>query len=878
MTAISKEAISIFQFIENVYKTPGDIANTIQSWKDLSKSKSPDERNHNTISAIVAGGQLFDSYVLRYIEVIGKKNIPGGIGIALDAASLGISINELSNDAINKHKIETGDVLNALSSIASIAGSLALVAAAGATAPAWLIPAAIGLTATGIALGYGSIIAGDRTIDLNPMLQSLSSLSSAIGDDFNQAYKTLIDSIEWTSRTIEEAANSFAESTVNLIDQLENILAEAISDGYYDATGFLNDFLNKTGDWFGDTASDFQSAIAAALRRLIDPIIVDMDGDGIELTPRSASNVVFDMDGDGVKEWTGWIGKDDAFLVIDANNNGKIDSIAELIGDQNRSGFTELSTYDSNSDHILNTSDSTWSKLRLWRDVNSNGLTDNGELLTLAEGGIKSIDLHYTTVNFTAEGNRIHESSIFEKIGGGVGTLVDAWLDVNNFAQKLGVITTNNTTVDALPNIRNYGDVSTLRQAMLTDAALTTLVNTVINLQPNQLAGIREQVEQILFRWADTNDVAIDSRGPNFDGRILATLEKFLGTPYWAGGNSNPIPQAVPNLTRAWSSIVDGIESRLLLAGPLKAFLPSTVYDLGADRFITLGTIDEVLSGVKIGQPTTDTLARAKYWSALIPVINRLAEDSGIDSNTAVHRNKIITALDDIGLGKFQDLLHAGIVSAVLPASGILDKNGVYQLSDTADTAFLTGSTQAVFGLGGNDRLTASDPYSPVMLDGGDGDDVIYGSEGADWLDGGKGADQMIGYGGDDTYLVDNAGDTVSEAQNGGADTVKASVDWTLGDNFENLVLLGTAALKGTGNALDNQIAGNGGANTLAGGGGGDSLDGGAGADAMAGGVGTTPTPWTTPATRWRRPRTRAPTRSTAASASPSARTSKTWS
>ena len=757
MTAISKEAISIFQFIENVYKTPGDIANTIQSWKDLSKSKSPDERNHNTISAIVAGGQLFDSYVLRYIEVIGKKNIPGGIGIALDAASLGISINELSNDAINKHKIETGDVLNALSSIASIAGSLALVAAAGATAPAWLIPAAIGLTATGIALGYGSIIAGDRTIDLNPMLQSLSSLSSAIGDDFNQAYKTLIDSIEWTSRTIEEAANSFAESTVNLIDQLENILAEAISDGYYDATGFLNDFLNKTGDWFGDTASDFQSAIAAALRRLIDPIIVDMDGDGIELTPRSASNVVFDMDGDGVKEWTGWIGKDDAFLVIDANNNGKIDSIAELIGDQNRSGFTELSTYDSNSDHILNTSDSTWSKLRLWRDVNSNGLTDNGELLTLAEGGIKSIDLHYTTVNFTAEGNRIHESSIFEKIGGGVGTLVDAWLDVNNFAQKLGVITTNNTTVDALPNIRNYGDVSTLRQAMLTDAALTTLVNTVINLQPNQLAGIREQVEQILFRWADTNDVAIDSRGPNFDGRILATLEKFLGTPYWAGGNSNPIPQAVPNLTRAWSSIVDGIESRLLLAGPLKAFLPSTVYDLGADRFITLGTIDEVLSGVKIGQPTTDTLARAKYWSALIPVINRLAEDSGIDSNTAVHRNKIITALDDIGLGKFQDLLHAGIVSAVLPASGILDKNGVYQLSDTADTAFLTGSTQAVFGLGGNDRLTASDPYSPVMLDGGDGDDVIYGSEGADWLDGGKGADQTMRQIADKTHGIRQA-------------------------------------------------------------------------------------------------------------------------
>ncbi|MEF8754990.1 MAG: calcium-binding protein [Accumulibacter sp.] len=621
---------------------------------------------------------------------------------------------------------------------------------------------------------------------------------------------------------------------------MTGVIAQILEDGYYGTADFLASFLDSVGLWLRDTASDFQDAIAAALRRLLDPIIVDLDGDGIELTARADSNVVFDMDGDGLKEWTGWIGKDDAFLVIDANLNGKIDSIAELIGDQNRSGFAELVTYDANADGILDAADPTWTEFRLWRDANSNGVTDAGELLTLAQGGIKSIDLHYTTVNFTAAGNRIHETSVFEKTAGGVGTLADAWLDVDNVAQRLGSMETGNTTVDGLPNVRNYGDVPTLREAMLGDVALTTLVNTVVNQQPNQLAGVREQIEQILFRWADTNDVAIDSRGPNFDGRVLATLEKLLGTPYRAGGMSNPTPQAVANLAQAWDRVVDGMESRLLLAGPFKDTLPPTVYDAGVDRFVTIGTIDDVINSIKIGQPATDTLARANYWAAGITVINRLAEDSGSDPGSLAHRSKIQAALGEIGLGTFQDLLHAGISTAVLPAAGTLDKDGVFRLSDAAETANLTAATQAVFALGGDDRLIASRAlgYASVMLDGGHGADTLQGTDNADWLDGGAGADRMIGLGGDDTYIVDDAADVVIENWSGGTDTVKSSVDYTLGGDLEHLSLLGTANLKGTGNAQANTLTGNSGANTLSGGDGNDTLDGGAGVDTLAGGLG----------------------------------------
>jgi len=110
----------------------------------------------------------------------------------------------------------------------------------------------------------------------------------------------------------------------------------------------------------------------------------------------------------------------------------------------------------------------------------------------------------------------------------------------------------------------------------------------------------------------------------------------------------------------------------------------------------------------------------------------------------------------------------------------------------------------------------------------------LVGNDGNNRLDGRAGADTMSGGQGNDVYVVDDAGDTVVELAGQGTDTVKATIDYTLGANVERLTLMGSADINGGGNELANVLTGNGGANRLDGGLGADSLTGGAGGDTYA--------------------------------------------
>jgi len=223
-----------------------------------------------------------------------------------------------------------------------------------------------------------------------------------------------------------------------------------------------------------------------------------------------------------------------------------------------------------------------------------------------------------------------------------------------------------------------------------------------------------------------------------------------------------------------------------------------------------------------------------------------LTGDAG--DNTLIWTDSSGAVLDG---GAGDDVLNGGDGNDVLiGGAGTNELTGgkgddLYIIENTADTivevangGIDTVRSSASYTLGEhleNLTLTGDDDIDGI---GNSADNQLTGNSGNNLLDGKAGADILIGGDGDDIYIVDNLKDVVIENAGEGNDTVRASVNWTLGAHLENLELTGSTNLNGTGNELDNVLTGNAGNNTLNGGDGNDILDGGAGVDRLIGGKG----------------------------------------
>jgi hypothetical protein len=223
----------------------------------------------------------------------------------------------------------------------------------------------------------------------------------------------------------------------------------SISQMNQDQRKVLDDFLrSKFPLTWPDKDPDSTNDEMGGAEKTRSPLVLDLNGDGVQTTRLSKSftqGVHFNLDGKGLAENTAWVSKDDGLLVRDLNADGKITSGRELFGNHTllktgkeaANGFEALAELDDNSDGVVDANDATFSSLKVWKDANGNGFTDEGELLTLAQAGIKSFNVSYTSSDSTdANGNQHLQQGKFTKTNGSIQSMDDVWFNVDTARTK----------------------------------------------------------------------------------------------------------------------------------------------------------------------------------------------------------------------------------------------------------------------------------------------------------------------------------------------------------------------------------------------------------------------------------------------------------
>jgi hypothetical protein len=298
-------------------------------------------------------------------------------------------------------------------------------------------------------------------------------------------------------------------------------LEKRVLDGLLDLGKKLGEFLKPLDKAISNTIGATPDPLVKTIH-YVDPLILDLDGDGLEITPLS-QGILFDTDGDTIKTGTAWAGADDGIVVLDLNGNGLIDSGAELFGDETvlangqkaAHGFAALAGLDSNQDGLFSAADPQYNAVRIWRDLNQDGLSQADELKSLLETGVQSIKLGSAASNTNYGDALLVQSGTFTRADGSgnttegqAGSLI---LAQNNFVRSFTPIAISNTA-NALPDMqacpersrRGSGWVRDLQEAASLSPELITLINQASD-APTR-AGYKDAVAALLREWGNDSD------------------------------------------------------------------------------------------------------------------------------------------------------------------------------------------------------------------------------------------------------------------------------------------------------------------------------------------------------------------------------------
>ncbi len=562
---------------------------------------------------------------------------------------------------------------------------------------------------------------------------------------------------EWVGDKFDEIAENASDIKTALEEWGRDTLDD-LSDGIEDIKKGASDLWDDFTDWWNDDDEDSSDDADDAddrsetARTEASPLVLDLDGDGIELTRLTGQGAVYwDIDVDGMKEQSGWVGPDDGLLALDSNGDGVINDHSELFGTLTVDGFTILSALDSNDDGKISKTDKAFGNLRVWQDRDQDGKTDPGELLKLNKAGVKSIDLNAATVAETIAGNAITHRSTYIDTNGKKQAIVDAWFQYDNVNTRYGGDVPFDSLAMRLPQVRGYGNMPDLQSAMALDPKLKKLVleiaDTPIELVFDPDFDLAGKLRDAMFRWAGVEDVDPDSRGNYVDARELAFIEEFTDRDFLQRGHPNPAPEASRTLTNAFETIYHSVLVRILTQS-----VGEGIFD---DRPSYLWETDSFVGKFKIDFDELEALADLYSGYAddmktvFVGLLTLIDNSVGIEDLS----RKQMAKLEEITT-KYAGVSIDTILREIYPAVG-LGLNG----TEGDDNLRAGGGNDSLSTGGGNDKLF-----------GLRGDDRLSAGTGDDELTGGGGNDLMQGEAGDDIYYYHSGFDTIRDTS--GKDTL----------------------------------------------------------------------------------------------------------
>ncbi len=497
-----------------------------------------------------------------------------------------------------------------------------------------------------------------------------------------------------------------------------------------------------------------------------DPLILDLDGDGIE-TAKLTDGAYFDHNCDGFAEQTSWAAPDDGLLVMDRNGNGIIDSGRELFGDSTLlksgqralNGFQVLLELDDNRDGTIDNRDSVWQALRVWKDTDGDGYCLPDELHTLDRLSIKSLSLNYTERDATdPSGNMLLYSALIEQTDGSQRPYGAFILTQSPVLSVAGQWLDESAEVRSLPNLAGYGVVYDLHQAMMRDSGgiLKDLVKQFSN--EADPVGRTVLMEKILFKWTGSESISPSSRGAFMDARRLSVLEKLYGTGFVGVAGNDPNVNAAALINQSYSELFEFFYAELMIQTRLKGLYEKIRYTWDANMEFLHADLSAVTAALR-SQLASSPEAGLANLAEFVRTIRGLQATSIVD------------------MGAFRSAM-----AAANPEAGtIIDSGGNTIIFTIASNSTVTGGSgvDIVFAGPGNDIVYAGNGNDVLVGDAGD--DALHGEAGADKLYGGPGKDNLFGEAGND-LLVGGPGD---DYINGGPGD--DTIEWGKGDGNDTV-------------------------------------------------------------------------------------------